>query len=137
MTFCVVWTIKRAMDASTVGDRVRDLRVRVPGLGPAEVDRLAGLPRGRTWKLEAERHDNPEAATARKLARVLGCTVGYLIDAEGEPPSSETVAAAIESARARLIKPAPKQRNQTAAPHPTPGTARVVAPVRSKAAGES
>lgn len=49
--------------------------------------------------IETGRRKNIERETARALARVLGCTVGWLLEGEGAEPSAEEVKAAVERAR--------------------------------------
>lgn len=66
----------------------------------AELDRLAGLHRGHTWAIEQQTRENPERGTVRGLAAVLGSSVGWLLEGEGEPPTRDEVRAAVESARA-------------------------------------
>ena len=84
---------------STFGARVRYLREQVDGLACAELDRLADLHRGHVWQIEDGSRENPESKTVRALARVLGCSVGWLLDGEGKTPSGRTVRAAVAAAR--------------------------------------
>ena len=85
---------------SSFGGRVRHLRQQAEDLACAELDRLAGLHRGHVWQIENGARENPERETVRGLARVLGCTVGWLLEAEGDAPSAADVAAAVTRARA-------------------------------------
>jgi len=49
--------------------------------------------------IETGRRKNIERGTARGLASVLGCTVGWLLEGEGAPPTPSQVQAAVERAR--------------------------------------
>lgn len=44
--------------------------------------------------------------TARKVAPVVGCTVGWLLAGEGAPPAAEDVRAAVAAAQDRAAQPA-------------------------------
>jgi len=87
------------MTLTSFGARVRHLRQQVEGLACAELDRLAGLHRGHVWQIESGSRENPERDTVRGLARVLGCTSGWLLEGEGDAPSADVVSAAVGEAR--------------------------------------
>jgi len=87
------------MTLTTFGARVRHLRQQVEGLACAELDRLAGLHRGHVWQIEHDSRENPERDTVRGLARALGCTVGWLLEGEGDAPTAEAIGAAVAEAR--------------------------------------
>lgn len=69
------------MSNTTLGDRLRSLRERA-GLKPAELGERAGLksPAHVSMIERGERGENLSAAVAISLARVLGCSVEYLIE---------------------------------------------------------
>lgn len=87
---------------STFGARVRYLREQVEELACAELDRLAELHRGHVWQIENGARENPESKTVRALARVLGCSAGWLIEGEGKAPSGRTVRSAVAAARSAM-----------------------------------
>jgi transcriptional regulator with XRE-family HTH domain len=94
-----------------------------------EIDRAAGLTRGHTWQIEEgaaaiARGDsspwegtatNPKADTVRKLAKVFGCSVGYLLEGEGERPAPEAVRAAYANAVAASPSVPSTRRDRSAA----------------------
>ena len=41
--------------------------------------------------IETRRRGNPTADTSRALVSALGCTVGWLVAGEGEPPTDEEI----------------------------------------------
>lgn len=89
------------------GERVREARELLdPKLSTKELDRLAGFTEGLVWSLEKSGGTNAEASTLKEIARVLGISLDYLILGEGEPPTAESVRAAVEIARAtpRAVK---------------------------------
>ena len=51
--------------------------------------------------VERGANDNPSLESLQGLARVLGCTVGWLAAGEGEEPSREQVLRAVLAARLR------------------------------------
>lgn len=87
------------MNLTTFGARVRHLRQQVEDLACAELDRLAELHRGHVWQIEQGFRENPERDTVRGLARVLGCSVGWLLEGEGAAPAADELRAAVERAR--------------------------------------
>lgn len=60
---------------------------------------MAEKTEGHTQALLAGTIEFPRTDTVRALARVLGCTVGWLLEGEGAEPSAEEVKAAVERAR--------------------------------------
>ena len=82
---------------------------------PTELSRLAGLApphvgmvlRGDIKALSAE--------TARKVAAVSGCTLGWLMAGEGDAPSAEDVRAAVAAAQERAAQPAADEAPTTPA----------------------
>ncbi len=82
--------------STTFGQRLRVLR-EAAGLSCRALDAVAGLHFNHVAALE--RADSCQTTTARKLAEALGCTVGWLVAAEGEPPAAEAVRAAVAKAR--------------------------------------
>lgn len=84
---------------STFPSRLRDLRT-LAELESRELDRLAGRSEGHVSMIETGRRPNPELKTARALADVLGCSIGWLLAGEGEAPGLAEVQAAVARARA-------------------------------------
>lgn len=72
------------------GKRVRSLR-EIGGLTQRSLDTHAGLHQGHTWQIEEGHAENPKLETVRKIARVFGCPVGWLANAEGDRPSDEAI----------------------------------------------
>ena len=98
---------------SSFGARVAHLRALVPSpsdpdepMSCSQLDRLAGLHRGHVWQIEQGEGANPKAATVVALATALGCTVGWLLAGEGDPPSADDVRAAVAAAQDRAAQPA-------------------------------
>lgn len=87
--------------------RLRACRTMVPGLSARELGALADLPSPTVSNIEradpARPNEKIAARTLLALARVLGTTVEYLVDGEGETPDPAEVNAAV--ARARAGKP--------------------------------
>lgn len=96
-----------------VSERLRDARA-LAGISARELDALAGLGAGHTSMIEAGRRPNITADTARGIARVLGCTVGWLLAAEGDAPAAADVLAAVERARAAQADAAPPSTPEAA-----------------------
>lgn len=70
-----------------------------PRLSARELDRLAGKREGHASIIEANPLADPQGSTLSAYARVLGCTLDWLIDGKGEAPSSADVHAAVERSR--------------------------------------
>jgi transcriptional regulator with XRE-family HTH domain len=87
--------------ANSLGRRVRGAR-KLTSLSAGALDGLAGLTRGHVNAIEAGRKANVEGKTAQKIARVLGVSLDWLINGEGDPPDAQVVIAAVERARATL-----------------------------------
>lgn len=83
----------------TLGDRLAEVRKKA-GLSTRALDRLAGLTEGHCWIIE-KKNGNTAASTIDSLARVLGCSLDYLVRGEGESPTEEAIRAAVAAARAR------------------------------------
>lgn len=85
----------------TIGDRIRHLRG-IAGLSAAEVGRAAGLknPNHVSMIERGERGKDVAASTAIALARVLGCSVEFLCDGDGDEPSPAQVREAFDRATA-------------------------------------
>jgi len=81
-------------------ERLRALRSRA-GLASRELDRLSGLAPGHSLTLEKGLRPGCSTHTVERLARALGCTVGWLASGEGDPPTDEDIQAAIAAARER------------------------------------
>ena len=86
-----------------VADRLRRLR-EVAGLSQLMLGTLAGLAGSHVGAIERRSDDKVEVPTLRALARVLGCSVGFLAAGEGDAPNEETVKRAVARARRRLEK---------------------------------
>jgi hypothetical protein len=88
-----------------------------------EIDRLADRTEGHFQALVTGTIPNPTQKILTAYARVFGCSVGYLLAGEGEPPAREQVAAAIERARAARIIPAHTASDFNVADDPRPSQA--------------
>ncbi len=88
------------MNPSSFGARVARLRD-LADLERPDAAMLAGLHRNVLYKAETSGLDNPEANTARAVARLFGVSLDWLLTGEGEAPDADTVRAAVEAARAR------------------------------------
>lgn len=65
-----------------------------------ELDRLAGnKSEAHASLIESGQRPRVEAETAMKYARVLGTTLDWLLLGTGDPPTAESVAAAVTKAR--------------------------------------
>jgi transcriptional regulator with XRE-family HTH domain len=77
------------------------------GLNTRDVARLADLSDALVSHIECGRIANPRTESIRSIAEVLGCSLDWLVNGEGEPPTAEHVRAAVDAARARLAASAP------------------------------
>ena len=75
------------------------------GASAREIDRLAGRTENQFALIISRKQRSLRGDIATIYARVFGCSVGYLLAGEGEPPTREQVAAAIERARAARNTP--------------------------------
>jgi len=69
------------------------------GLSARALSALAGLNHARVNQIET-RVENVGSRTLASLARVLGISLDWLITGIGDPPTKESVRAAVERARA-------------------------------------
>ncbi len=69
------------------------------GLNPTRLSVLAELARGHVGLIESARIESPDVDTARALARVLGLSLVWLLEGEGEVPTEEGVRSAVEEAK--------------------------------------
>lgn len=86
-----------------VGARIRQLR-QIAGVSARELSRLALLPGACHVSLiesAGAKSDRLRASTAIAVARVLGCSLDWLLMGVGKPPRDRVVRAAVERARAR------------------------------------
>jgi transcriptional regulator with XRE-family HTH domain len=85
----------------TAGERIKAARdlIRLPS---RQLDKLAGLDTGVSWAVENSATGNSQSATLDKIARALGLSLDYVVRGEGEPPTAESVQAAVDAARAAL-----------------------------------
>jgi len=86
------------MTDGMMGSRLRTLR-ELAGLSIDELADLADVARGTVWKIESRPDANPFTSTVERLARVLGCRVGWLAAGEGREPPIVAVVAAVTTAR--------------------------------------
>lgn len=100
-------------DELNMGQRLRHLRVRA-GLSLQELGRMAGLADGHVWMLENGKRENPKTKTLRQLGSVLGSSLDWLLDGNGEEPSQEAIDSAVAIARERFAKAAPASDPGTA-----------------------
>lgn len=90
------------MSQDTIGRRIRQLRG-YAGVSARELDRLVGrASQGYTALIEADRRGNISADIARGYARVLGCSLDWLINGSGKAPTVNTVSGAVAAAAAAI-----------------------------------
>lgn len=82
-----------------IGERVRQARRLVEGLTAAELSSLIGVSAGYIALLEAGTRSNPGSDIVTRLARVLGCSAGWLLTGEGQAPEAPEVRVAVARAR--------------------------------------
>lgn len=88
----------------TPGERIREARELLdPKLSTKELDVLAGLTKGHVWSIEKSGGENAELSTLDLIARALNLSLDWLARGEGEPPTRESVAAAVALARAAKV----------------------------------
>jgi transcriptional regulator with XRE-family HTH domain len=85
--------------ATSVGDRLRSVRL-LAGISARELGRLAHLQQSHASLIESGVVANVRVDTLRELARVLGCSLDWLVNGEGATPTAEDVLAAVAAARA-------------------------------------
>ena len=100
-----------------IGERLQKLHNQVPGLSIDELARIVGVSRGTVWKIENLPKANPLASTVERLARVLGCRVGWLAAGEGREPSTEAIVAAVTAASIAYAERTQQHTNAGDAPH--------------------
>lgn len=88
------------MRSATLRSRLEQLR-KMAGVPRRELDRLARLGEGHTTMIVLGKRKSVEAATASALASVLGVSLDWLVNGEGDPPSAAVVRAAVRAARQR------------------------------------
>jgi transcriptional regulator with XRE-family HTH domain len=66
------------------------------------VGRLSGLAETHIRAIETRTGIRAQAETLERIAAALGCDPAWLLFGKGEPPTVETVLAAVEEGRARL-----------------------------------
>lgn len=76
----------------------------IAGIPAIEAGPLAGLSPSYVGQIERGENPRPGLDSLVRLARVFGCTVGWLGAGEGEPPGREAVLRAVLDAR--LAQPA-------------------------------
>lgn len=84
--------------SETIPERLQKLRARC-GLSGRELGKLAGLSSSACSAIE-KGTGNYELKTLNPIASVLGCSLDYLVNGEGEPPNDEQLTAAVAAARA-------------------------------------
>ena len=89
--------------------------VALSGLSARHIDRLAQRTEGQLALIIARRQLALRADVAASYARALGCTVGYLVAGEGDPPGDAAIRAAVERAEADLRDDAPTAAHRGAA----------------------
>ena len=78
------------------GDRLRAARG-MAGLNVRELEGLSGVTA--LGSFESGARERPSVSTLERLAEVLGCRAGWLLDGSGDPPTIEEVRAAVASVR--------------------------------------
>lgn len=81
------------------------LLLELSGESAREVDRLARRAPGQISLIIAREQRALRDDVAIDYARALGCTVGWLVAGEGDPPAADDVRAAVDRAR-RTAQPA-------------------------------
>ena len=89
---------------STFGARLQAARLLAPDLSARELDRLAHTTEGHAGAVEGGAYE-PKIGNASAWAAVLGASLDWLVDGQGEPPTAKEVAAAVALARAEAAKP--------------------------------
>lgn len=85
-------------DPGTLGSRLRYARD-LSGLGSRELGRLAGVSEGYPSNIESGARKNVPIEALSGFARVLGLSLDWLVDGQGDPPSRAAVVIAAEKAR--------------------------------------
>lgn len=80
--------------------RLRAARV-AAGLSTRELSRLAGLSEVTCSHIETGRIESPSVASVDALARVLGCSLSWLVRGDGEMPAPANIAYYVALARRR------------------------------------
>ena len=70
-------------------------------LSGRELARLAGISESHPWLIESGQRPHVASHLLAAMARVLGVSLDWLINGEGETPTPEDVQAAVEEARKR------------------------------------
>jgi transcriptional regulator with XRE-family HTH domain len=92
-----------------IGEKLKAAR-ELGNISSRELDRLAGLREGVSWKVESSKTGNVETKTLAAQARVLGLDLEYLVNDAGTKPTRDSVQAAIARAR----NPAPRKSGRSA-----------------------
>jgi transcriptional regulator with XRE-family HTH domain len=85
---------------SPVAERIKWARQRVPSLSAREVARLAQLQPSHVSLIESGAVANVRVDTLTALARVLGCSLDWLVNGIGDAPDDDAVRAAVALAAA-------------------------------------
>lgn len=85
-----------------LGERLRTLRLLGQVKSQRELDRLAGIKRGRTRQIEIGVSVNPTRLSALGYKRALGCSLDWLLAGDGAPPPADLVQSAVARARELL-----------------------------------
>lgn len=88
-----------------VAHRIRELRERA-GLSTRALGELSDVSTGLISHIEIGRV-GAGLDTARKIGAVFGCSLDWLINGDGDPPTDEQMRAAVEAARARFAASVP------------------------------
>lgn len=90
---------------TTLAERVREARVK-SGISQRELARLAKLSEGYPGHIESGKVEAIGSDIAERLARVLGCSLDWLITGGGRGPSKRQVLEAVAAARDSLTSEA-------------------------------
>lgn len=83
-------------EPSATANRIAQAR-KLAGISPEKLGVLAGMSHGVVRMLEDGDRKNPSSETLRRLAAVLGVSVDWLMSGSGEPPTEDSVRAAVAS----------------------------------------
>lgn len=89
--------------ASTLASRLEELRT-AAGISASELAKLAGMARPHVRLIERGSGEGVQAKTVAQLARILGCSIDWLVTGDGERPTDEAVRVAVDCARSASPK---------------------------------
>lgn len=88
----------------TLAARLHKLRKDAGGLSQRELAHLGACSPSYPGHIEAGRVTSVHTVIISRVAKVLGCSLDWLVDGVGEPPEPEAVQLAVEQARVARAK---------------------------------